>query len=391
MPLGAVQNGFGEKTIWELNVQGMRFKFTVGMALAFGSRAALGADGTPIGELAESMQPGQWRELATTGAQAAFSADESLFEYCDKLVWDPIQKQVLFYGTSDPASSNNDRKFIRYRASTNSWDILPTPSFASNIQHSYKHHAINPENRRLYYRPMGSTNTELYSISLDNVTGAWRRESNISGLDYLDGAVAMDWFPARRTIVLHSGEAGGAQSGLTEFNATTNTWRTIADNFTPRGGLHALIECSPAANICIFGGGDDTKNLWRLNADGTTQNLGSTGPIAERSTRFAITTTDPVTGRFLMMSRNDEFYEFDATVGTTGRWTLIGSGTSVPPFNGYVSNDSTFHMSATPISNYGVVMYVQWRDTGSKVWLYKHSASTQDALRPNPPAAFTAL
>jgi hypothetical protein len=343
----------------------------------------MAADGTVIGELAEAMAPGEWRELQTNGAHAAFSAQDSIFEYCDKLIWDPVNKQILFYGSSDPAGSS-DRKFVRYSAATNSWDILPTPSFAGGINHSYKHHAADLQARRLYYRVMGTNARQFWSISLDNVAGAWTRETSISGLEYIDGAVALDFFRARGTVVLHSGASGNNRSGLTEFNPSTGRWSTINDSLSPVGSLHALIECSPVHDLCILGGGDVTNNLWRLLPDGSVVNLGSGTPIRELDVRFANTTADPVSGHFLIMSRDDEFYEFNATVGSSGRWTLIDRGTSVPPFNGYTSNDSTFHMSSSPVSNYGVVLYVQWRATGSKVWLYKHAASTIDTVAPAP-------
>lgn len=334
------------------------------------------ADGTVIGELAETMAPGQWAELVSTGADNAFSASDSIFEYCDKIIWDPVGRQLLFYGTSDPAGSG-DRKFIRYSAVTNTWEILPLPPFAGGvIQHSYKQHAIDVLGRRMYYRPMGSGNTEFWSIDLDNLAGGWTRRADIGGLQYIDGAVAMDFRPSSQTVVLHTGDAGTAAggSGLTEYNPATNSWRMLSDSIRPEGGLHALIECSPMVDNCLIGGGDRTNELWKLLPDNSVVSLGGNHPINEIDVRYANTTVDPTSGHYLMMSRDDEFYELDANDNS---WTLIDSGASVPPFSGYSSAESTFHMSATPISNYGVVLYVQYRDGGnSKVWLYKHSPGT---------------
>lgn len=361
-------------------------RYALALAAALFSSNVIAADGTVIGELAETMSAGQWAELSTTGAHSAFSASQSIFEYCDKIIWDPVGKQVLFYGTSDPAGGG-DRKFIRYAADSNSWQMLATPPFAGNIQHSYKQHAIDVAGRRMYYRPMGSGNTEFWSINLDNLSGGWTRRANISGVEYVDGAVGMSYFPARQTVVLHTGDSGSfaGGSGLTEYDPSSNSWRMISETVNPEGNLHALIECNPVFDLCLFGGGDSTNNLWKLMSDNTIVNLGSGGPVGNMDVRFANTTVDPVSGRYLIMSRDDEFYEFDAVDNS---WALIGSGTSVPPFDGYTDQDATFHMSATPISNYGVVMYVQWREGGnSKVWLYKHAAGS--GTPPPPPTGDT--
>ena len=340
---------------------------------------------TEIAKLANSLAPGEWGELTTTGADNAFSASNSIFEYCDKMVWDPVVKQVLFYGSSDPGGAQNT-KFIRYLASTNAWDILPDPPFTGGIKHSYKHLAIDVKGRRMYYRPMGPDNRNFYSIGLDNLPAGWTKEADISGLSYVQDASALSYFGARNSIILNSGSSNKGH-GLTEFSLVDKTWKSIPGTFKPAGVLHSIIECNPVHNVCIFGGGDDTNNLWKLNPDLTTVDLGAATPVGNLDTRFANTTVDPGTGDYLILTRDNKFYRYDVTTGAAGTWYLVGQGASIPPFNGYTSNAPTFHMSSTPISTYGVVMYVQWRDTGSKVWLYKHSPNSgTEIILPDKPA-----
>jgi hypothetical protein len=343
-------------------------------------RTAGASDGTAIGTLAESMSPGQWRELVTTGADAAFSADTSIFEYADRMVWDSIGKQALFYGSSDPGGSSN-HKFIRYQAATNAWTQLPKPPWASSylIMHSYKHQAVDVANRRLYYRPMGSNNRDFRYVSLDNPSGSWVQRADVGDIDYVQDASALDYFHGRGTIILHTGEISSTQSGLTEYDPRTNTWTGFPQAFSPRGELHALLECNVVHNFCIFGGGDLTRNVWRVNADRSITPL-TQAPFRDFSTRYADTTVDPVTGHYLVLTRDNEFWQFDAR--GSGTWTRIASGSQVPPFVGYDDVHSTFHGVATTIGSYGVIMYTQWRGSGSKVWLYKHAPATVDTTPP---------
>jgi hypothetical protein len=356
------------------------------LAALFFSTSAGAADGTAIGELAESMTPGQWRELVTTGADSAFSADTSIFEYADRMVWDPLGKQALFYGSSDPGGSSN-HKFIRYQASTNAWTQLPKPPWSSSylIMHSYKHQTVDVVNRRLYYRPMGSDNRDFRYVSLDNPSGSWVQRADVDGVEYAQDASALDFFHGRGTIIFHSGAINGTQSGLAEYNPATNTWSSVPGAFSPRGDLHALVECNAVHNFCIFGGGDDTRNVWRINSDRSTTPL-TQAPFRDFSTRYADTTVDPVTGDYLVLTRDNEFWQFDAR--GSGNWTRIASGSQVPAFVGYDDVHSTFHGVATTISSYGVIMYTQWRGSGSKVWLYKHAPIAGDRT---PPAAITDL
>lgn len=357
------------------------------VALATTSVARAQSDGTALGNLAANMQPGTWAELQTNGADAAFSADESIFEYADRMVWDSIGKQALFYGSSDPGGAQN-HKFIRYQASNNTWTVLSDPPWAGSqlIAHSYKHNVIDVTGRRLYYRVMGSDNREFWSVDLDNPNGGWTRRASIDNINYVQDASALDYFRARGTIVVHSGDVNSQGSGLAEYRPSSNTWAAISGLFSPRGELHSIIECNSKHNVCIFGGGDLTSSVWKLNANGTAVPV-APAPFSDFSTRYCETTVDPVSGDYLVLNRENRFYKFDVTDGAQGRWTQIGSGSAVPPFVGYDGVHATFHSVAVSIDTYGVIMVPQWRNGGSKVFVYKHRAGgASDTLPPAAPA-----
>ena len=64
------------------------------------------ADGTAIGELAESMQLGTWAELATNGMDATISMDDSIVEFSNNLVWDSGSKRAQAPREAWPRQTN---------------------------------------------------------------------------------------------------------------------------------------------------------------------------------------------------------------------------------------------------------------------------------------------
>ena len=348
-----------------------------------GNQATLAADGTTIGQLAESMQPGNWTELNTIGAHAAFSASNSIFEYADEMVYDPVTKRVFFAGTSDPTTNE---RFIEYRASDNTWVTLPQPPWMGGIKHSYKHHALDIQNRQLYYRPMGANSRSFFQVNIDNIDAGWKQLADISDIPYMQDASAIDYFPERGTVVAYSGDVKSQQyGGLTEYSPGSDSWTAIPGQFSPAGELHSVLQCNPIAKACWFGGGDLSNQMWRLNADGTTDALGAV-PVKNIATnKGTIITLDPVSGDFLVLTDDEEFWKFNLATDT---WTQLPGGSSVPLFIGYpTSGQATFHAVAAPLSTYGVIMVAQWRPGGnSKVWLYKHQvAGNVDVISPSSP------
>jgi hypothetical protein len=327
-------------------------------------------DGTAIGRLAETMQPGTWAELSTIGADAAFSASNSIFEYSDEMVWDSVQKRIYFIGTSDPLT---DGKFIEYRASDNTWYINPNPPFLGNsVAHAYDHHAINSSDNKLFYRAFGGNNRDFWEYN--TATRSWSQKADIAGISYTQGASAMTYFPERGTVIFYSGDVDSTGGGLTEFTPGTNSWSSIPGKFSPLGRLHSIIECNPIHGVCWFGGGTESNQMWRLNSDGSTVALRPV-PIANiEQIRGTIVTVDPVTGDFLILTAESGFWKFDIMNDT---WEELPGSDKVPMFVNPPNRDPTFHAVATPMSNYGVVMLAQWRESGSKVWLYKHGQQTE--------------
>lgn len=354
--------------------------------LLFTSSAISASDGTVIGNLADSMQPGEWAELNTIGAHAAFSASNSIFEYADEMVYDPVTKKVFFAGTSDPTTNE---RFIEYRTSDNTWVELPQPSWMQGIKHSYKHHALDVSARHLYYRTRGSNSRGFYRINIDNIAAGWKQMPSVSDIPYMQDGAAIDYFPARGTVVAYSGDVKSQQyGGLTEYSPASNSWSAIPGQFSPAGELHSVLQCNPVHNVCWFGGGDLSNQMWRLNPDGSTDALGPV-PVANIATnKGTIVTLDPVSGDYLVLTDQEGFWSYDIV---TDSWTQLPGGSRVPLFTGYdIPNQPTFHAVATPLDTYGVIMVAEWRPGGSQVWLYKHQSSVGDTIAPSQPTELIA-
>ena len=82
----------------------------------------------------------------------------------------------------------------------------------------------------------------------------------------------------------------------------------------------------------------------------------------------SVNTVDPVTGDFLVLTRDREFYVFDPDTDT---WT--NQGYEAPMFTSRYKNSAVHGVVATPIVNYGINLFVSCQQGECSVWIYKHS------------------
>jgi hypothetical protein len=346
------------------------------------------SDGTAIGNLAESMQPGTWAELVTNNMDAAISMNDSIFEFSNNLVWDPASKRAYFLGSSDPQGSGG--RHVQYDAVTNTWSVLTHPFwYPTNVQHGYQHGVVVPSLRKYYHRQAISNNREFYEWDIDNPNGGpngdgWTRKANISGLSFAAQTMAGAWFPDRGTVVYCTPADVGSVGAVTEYNPATDTWNRIGP-YSLGGVLHPIAVYIPAEKAVIFGGGNSQpRQLYRLDANGAITQLGQGPGSLPLTLQHMAYSVDPASSKLLAISsgdppsNNDKFWEYDAALD---RWTEIPGGTSIPPVVGKPNINVSFQTVMVGVPTYGVVMVAQWRASGSKVWLYKHGQQVQ----PNPP------
>ncbi len=347
------------------------------LALAALGGLALGqSSGTTLATLAAQMQPGTWAELSTTGWNNSLlswpGSASSLLAYTDEAHWDASAKQVLFIGQdhnsnwdSDPATT---AKFVRYVDATNAWERLPnipTSWGPGNIGHQYDGSAFDPARRRFYNRPFNNATIYQYDLA----AGSWSALTSFS-LASLNITCGLEYFPEMGGLVYFQ-----SGSGAFFYDTGTGQWRTLAAGLGP-STYHEMSEYSPRHKVVLFGGGNGSRMLWKVDASGTVTRLGD-APIGIGITH-AIFTQDPVSGKFIVIGKNREFYEYDVT---TDAWTPRPGATS--PIFSFQSFETCI---ATPISTYGVILVGEWYYDQSKVFLYKHQASAPPPPDATPPA-----
>jgi len=246
-----------------------RVRWVVALVVAFGWLAGASsvpaADPSALASLAQSMAPGTWAELKTSGLTPAFLQVPThvqvynILEYQNSGVWDPTSRQVLFVG----GPHENPGRFITYDEATNTWrqEPDPTPSYIL-YNHTYDHNTINPAAGELYFRPFNKPEIWAYKIA----TKKWRRLTTIPQADF-NCCGALQYFPERDGILfVGTSEIEFYYVGSGRW---TSPWTTIKT-----GPYHATAKYSPVAKVLIFGGGSGVKTVYRMDAKGKIRQMG---------------------------------------------------------------------------------------------------------------------
>jgi hypothetical protein len=335
-------------------------------------------DTTAMGLLASMMQPGTWAELNTNGFNnGAFlessQPGSSILSWANKGVWDPNSKRFLFLG----APPSQPGKFAVYDAQNNSWQSGPLPPVCTSaedaqcIAQAFQHNALNPATGDFYYRgPFGiGQERTVYKYNIAN--GTWSTLPENDTAEYVQCCGALEYFPEMNGLVYLNGtEFTPEVGGLYLFSIATQKWSSVASNLK-------LADCcgfasyNPVHKTVLFGGGafydyegDYDRNLYKLDSSGKVTKLNPTPNGL--SVANSVLTVDPVSGKYLVFDENQNFYEYDVTTDT---WTLQNSN---PPI---FTDGFLIDTVATPVSTYGVIMFVKYWFDQSKVYLYKHAAN----------------
>jgi hypothetical protein len=132
--------------------------------------------------------------------------------------------------------------------------------------------------------------------------------------------------------------------------------------------IHNIAKYNPVHKCVLVGGGNDTRKIYRLDATGQKTNL-KDSPIVLRipgMSKGTVTAVDPVSGKYIILDASAKVYSFDIMNDT---WNVESS--SCPIFN--MGPDIIYGTIATPVSNYGVILYATMDNTNPKVHIYKHA------------------
>jgi len=319
---------------------------------------------TPLSELAGNMQPGQWAKLPTQNLPQVLAdggASGHCLPFSDGAAWDPTSRRVFYIGGDHDGDSERFLSWTDNGAST--WVREPHPwvlSGSVNQNHSYDYQAIDTAGGYYYYR------TDRYDIS----AGTWS-EITESGLpSFHRGHSAWEYFPGKGLVAIGDG-------GVWLLADGASTRRTLAEraelDYTGPINTDPVAEYNPVHDVLIFGGGDESNTLYKMGRDETFTRLG-TPPIAEISCGpwGTVLTVDPVSGMYLALDKAANFYQYDVTTDT---WALLTDQPQpVPHFDAYFLDSTKINnVVATPVSTYGVTLFVMWNYDESAVWLYKHA------------------
>lgn len=345
---------------------------------------------TPFADLANSLQPGTWAELATTNISPTLSntggASNNIFGFTDNAVWDSVSKN-LFYVGGDHSPVPCYPRFVSFTESTNTWQILSQPSWfpctTGTAMHGYDHSAVDVVGRKLYHRPYNGTVVRKYDIT----TQTWSDLPSIptSVMGYNNCCVGVEWFPERQSLIYVSLESG-SNGSVAEYRESTGQWTRIGPGSNlPMGAYHHFAEYNPVHHIVLFGGGNGSQAVYKLTPAGQITRM-QDAPVGV-GIQASIITVDPVSGDYLVFTSNNYFYSYNVI---TDVWTLISSGgTSVPIWTtGY--GNSIHGVVAAPVSNYGVTTFVTCNFSACKVNLYKHSNTPPPSDTTPPTVSLTA-
>jgi hypothetical protein len=334
---------------------------------------------TSLSSLAASMQPGTWAEFTTTGYGLSLldaGNGHHILEYADKACWDPVARRVRFVGEGH----YSDLKFITYSDATNAWVVEPDPYWFCGagqcIGHGYDLNAMDPATGDHYFHRFNTR----YFYHFNAATSAWDSLPDIpqSVLDIVCIAGADEYFPELGGMVYVNGDGDPSRNGSVYlYRPAQRQWTLLGSNL-PMGGYHNFAAYNPTVHAMLFGGGNGSRDIYRLDASGQITTLRQ-API-NLGIVSSLAVPDPVTGNYLIFGADKSFWEYDIR---TDSWRLIS--TSTLPIHVVATDGAVWGVVAVPITTYGVTMFLKYDTSNPKLYLYKHAASTGgDVVSPRP-------
>jgi len=315
---------------------------------------------TVLSDAAAALQPGKWNQLNTIGFGFDLLRDVDpahILQYTDDARWDPVSKRYLFLGQGHQSNWDGDPsttcRFILYRDSDNTW-VNTGKIPQENIGHAYDHSALDPSTGDFYHRPYSSSTVYVFSASTQN----WSTFNQLPGT-VSNCCMAMEYFPEMKGLIL----IGAGE--VYHCPKATRQWTRIAQGVPMSDVYQSFAEYDPVHKVIVFGGGNGSSAVNKLDSAGKVTNM-KNAPIG-LGIMQTVFTADPVSGRFLVFG-NNVFYDYDVVTDT---WTNMGNAAA--PLFMYNSDDGCVGIVASPVSTYGITMFLTWNSYNSKVLIYKHA------------------
>ena len=313
---------------------------------------------TELGKLAATLKPGAWAELKTEGytPELLKAQNHHILQYTSAAAWEPKSRQLLFVGQGHYSAL----KFISYSADTNVWKLRPTPPWWKGdpltgkgpIGHAYFNNTIDAAGGALFHHQSDTRFVHRYDVVKD----VWTTLPEIKDAATGHGT-AIVYFPERQGLVRVLG-------GQVHFHdSKSNTWSRLNKDRLAMGPYHNFAQYSPPHKVVIFGGGNGSKELYKLDATGRITAL-KPAPV-EVGINTAAITVDPVGGNLLVLHKGGQLFACNPTADDS----MEVKTTELP----FAMKGTSFDVVATPVSNYGVILFFTAPAKGAKVYLYRHA------------------
>ncbi len=302
---------------------------------------------TELSKLALSMEPGTWAELKTDMPDRLWRAPAPgrglhIGTWSDDAHWCSRTGQFLFFGV------RQTRKFVAYSEEENAWREIEfvgkdnAPGLEQRFGHQYSRNAFDPERSHFY----------AYGRRYDVVANTWGEHPPWRKAGR-ERSMTISWAPMDGLFVLiHQ------PRGLLRFLPHgADAWRDIGT--IDCHGYHSVARYNPFREETLFTGGNNSRAVVVVDQDGNARTM-KPFPGPTITIRQSAVTVDPVSGRYLMLGHNREFYEFDSAAN---QYRLLDD-----PENSRLPLGRRFHSMTAFIPEYGVTMWVD-----GTVYLYKHN------------------
>jgi hypothetical protein len=339
--------------------------------------------GTPnrshaLGRLAAAMKPGEWRELVTQGFDRELLHDTGkggkpvghhIFQYTNSIHWYPKTQELYFFG----AGHMSKGKFIAYSAEKNAWRQLKMPERFEDREggsyggpnHGFESTTIDLEEGILIRQLSGEKKGAPRFDSYDIATGKWVEP--MPSPRSKPWHAATEYLPEMKTYVRY--EVAGA-APLRRWDRAAKKWASLPCSGVARvrRNMAPVIEYNSVHKLMLFGGGQESNQLYTLSADGKVKAI-ARPPFKTVDTNGAMTVVaDPVSGDFLLYgkeTKRSKERKFFAYSVESDKWRPIPGKVGMEQKKGNAVSAS--------LVDHGVVLFCTYNPP--KVWLYRHKPS----------------
>lgn len=279
----------------------------------------------------------------------------NVLDYLDKAGWDTLNKQIRFFGQGH----YEDQRYIQYDEATDAWSVLADPPWddggsgqPSFLGHGYQHNAIDPATGDVYYARFNSETIHRWTRSTDTWSTLTR-----PALGDITGAI--EWLPEIGTaggLICHFG------TSCFRWDKAANSWSTPESGTLTGQSYHTVAVRSVPNGVVVFGGGNDSRNFWKIGASGGATAVDDC-PI-DAGIGTAVVTACPTSGDVIVIGSNSSCAALDVVAGT---WTTFSLDASAPSL-GTIASGS--RVVATQWPEYGVISFLLGATGEHWAWRY---------------------